>query len=406
MTKLSLEEKWKKTLETLNEKQRRYYLAYEAKTLGAGNITRISKATGISRETIHVGIREIENNTMLMGTRMRKTGGGRKRILTKDTTLLEDLDILLDPKDVKGDPMTHIKWTSKSIAHLTKGLQKLGHTVKETTLYMIMRSKHYSMRGNRKDDEGKSSEDRDYQFRQINKKCEEFKQANNPILSIDCKKKEKLGNFKNNGREWKKQGKQYDKKVNTYDFWNMVKGVVSPYGIYDVLRKHGFVNVGIDHDTAAFAVASLKKWWENFGIIYYSHATGILITADGGGSNGSRNRLFKRELQRLVNQIQIPITVAHFPPATSKWNMIEHKLFSYISINWRAVPLTSLAVVLKLISHTTTKSGLSVTAMPDMNNYPTGIKISDKEFNSLNIHKEEIHGEWNYTIAPQSIPTV
>jgi hypothetical protein len=406
MRQLPVEEKWNRTLENLNEKQRRYYLAYEAKALGYGSVSRISKATGISRETIHVGIREVEQDKLLEGARVRRPGGGRKKITAADTTLLADLDTLFKPEDIKGNPMSYVKWTSKSVAHLVAGLQRMGHRIKDTALYTLMQTRHFSMRGNRKDDEGEAPEDRDYQFRHINRKCEEFAGQNNPVISVDCKKKEKLGNFKNNGREWKKKGKQYDTRVNTYDFWSMVKGVVSPYGIYDVLRKHGFVNVGIDHDTAAFAVASLKKWWENFGRVYYPYATGILITADSGGSNSARTRLFKRELQKLVNEIQIPITVAHYPPATSKWNVIEHQLFSFISINWRAVPLTSLAVVLELISHTTTKSGLTVTAMPDTNKYPTGIKITDEEFNQLNIQREEIHGDWNYTIAPQSIPSV
>ncbi len=406
MTTISLEEKWKRTLAELNEAQRRRYLANEAKVLGHGGISKISQATGISRETIHVGIREVESGVMLHG-RIRQAGGGRKKVVDTDTTLLEDLDTLIvDSNNTKGNPMNFVKWTNKAVAKLVNGLEQMGHTIKQTTVYNILKKEHYSMRGNKKDDEGVSPQDRDYQFRHINSKCEEFAGANNPILSIDCKKKEKLGNFKNNGREWKKKGKQYDTTVNTYDFWSMVKGVVSPYGIYDVLRKHGFVNVGIDHDTAAFAVASIRKWWENFGRIYYPYATAILITADGGGSNGVRNRLFKRELQTFVNEIGIPITIAHFPPATSKWNVIEHQLFSFISINWRAIPLTSLAVVLELISHTTTKSGLTVTAMPDMNKYPTRIKVSDQEFNQLNLKREQIHGEWNYSIAPQNTPSV
>lgn len=407
MTSITLEEKWNKTLVDLNECQKRRYLAQEAKTLGRGGVSRISRATGISRETIHVGIREVEANISMPKGRARRKGGGRKKIIDTDQDLLTDLDkLLIEEKQTKGNPMNFVKWTNKAVDKLVTGLQQLGHKIKNTALYNLMKKDHYSMRGNRKDLEGVSPPDRDYQFRHINKKCEEFEAANNPIISIDCKKKEKLGNFKNNGREWKKQGKSYDTRVNTYDFWSLAKGVINPYGIYDMLRKHGFVNVGIDHDTAAFAVSSIKKWWNNFGRVYYPYATAILITADGGGSNGVKNRLFKRELQKLVDEIGIPITVAHFPPATSKWNIIEHQLFSYISINWRAAPLTSLAVVLELISHTTTKSGLTVTAMPDTNKYPTGIKVSNDEFNQLNIQKEEYRGEWNYTIAPQHTPIV
>jgi hypothetical protein len=402
MTTLSLEEKWNNTLTDLNEAQRRRYLANEAKVLGQGGISRISRATGISRETIHVGIREVESNVTIPEGRVRQIGGGRKKIVDNDATLLKDLDALIvENTAIKGNPMNFVKWTNKAVAKLVEGLQKTGHHIKNTAVYNILKKDQYSMRGNKKDDEGQSPEDRDYQFRHINNKCEAFEREGNPIISIDCKKKEKLGNFKNNGREWKKKGKQYDTKVNAYDFWNMAKGVVAPYGIYDVLRKHGFVNVGITHETAAFAVASIRKWWENFGRTYYPYATGILITADSGGSNAARNRLFKRELQKVVNQIGIPITVAHFPPATSKWNIIEHQLFSFISINWRARPLTSLAVVLELISHTTTKSGLTVTAVPDFTTYETGIKITDREFKQLNIIREQIHGDWNYTVAPQ-----
>ncbi len=386
----------------LNEKQWRQYVALEAKR--KGNIARVAKKAGVSKNTIKRGIREIEQgDTYTIGQRIRASGGGRKKIVDTDRTLLADLDKLID---TKGNPMTFVKWTTKSVAHLVHGLSKLGHTIKDTALHRLLHANHYSLRANRKDDEGVSHPDRDLQFEHINTTCSRFERSGNPILSIDCKKKEKLGNFKNNGREWRKQGKENDTRVNTYDFWNMVKGVVAPYGIYDVLKKQGFVNVGIDHDTAAFAVASLRKWWETYGKKVYTKATGILITADSGGSNAARNRLFKRELQKLVNAIDIPITLCHYPPATSKWNVIEHQLFSFISINWRAVPLTSLAVVLELINHTTTKSGLTVTALADTNSYPTGIRINDKEFNQLNIQRDSFHGEWNYTIAPQKVPTV
>ncbi|NJD54743.1 MAG: ISAzo13 family transposase, partial [Candidatus Methanoperedens sp.] len=234
------------------------------------------------------------------------------------------------------------------------------------------------------------------------KQCELFEKAGNPIISVDCKKKEQIGKFKNNGKEWTKQGKENEVQVNAYDFRSLAEGLAIPYGIYDRLKKQGFVNVGINHDTAAFAVESIRRWWKEYGNIQYPHATGILITADGGGSNGVRNRLFKRELQRLVNEICLPITLAHYPPATSKWNVIEHQLFSYISINWRAKPLTSLAVILELISHTTTASGLTVSAMADNNHYETGLKVTDEEIEKLNIMRNEFHGEWNYTIKPQS----
>jgi transposase len=387
----------------LNEKQRRLYGATEALRLGYGGISKVKKETGISRVTITRGIEELERG-IIPTSRIRKVGGGRKKITDSDATLLVDLEKLIT--DTRGNPMNFVKWTTKSIVHVREGLEKMGHRIKDTAVFKLLKEQHYSLRGNKKDDEGKSHEDRDAQFQHINTQCEEFETAGNPILSIDCKKKEKLGNFKNNGREWKKEGREHDTKVNTYDFWSMVEGVVAPYGIYDVLQKYGFVNVGIDHDTGAFAVESLRKWWHAYGKKHYDKATGILITADSGGSNAARNRLFKRELQKLVNEITIPITLCHYPPATSKWNVIEHQLFSFISINWRAVPLTSLAVVLELISHTTTKSGLTVTAMADVNTYPTKIKIRDKEFKQLTIQRNEFHGEWNYTIAPQVSLTV
>lgn len=400
---MTTQEQYQVLHEQLNERQWRLYLATEAKKIGYGGISHVAQVSGSDWKTIKRGTEELQEKVSIPEDRVRKSGGGRKKIRDTDQRLLTDLDILLvEEKQTKGNPMNFVKWTNKAVAKLAKGLQGLGHTIKTTALYNLMKQEHYSMRGNRKDDEGTSTSDRDWQFRHINRKCEAFAQANNPIISIDCKKKEKLGNFKNNGKEWKKKGKASDTRVNTYDFWSLAKGVVNPYGIYDVLRKHGFVNVGIDHDTAAFAVSSIKKWWDNFGSVYYPYATAILITADGGGSNGVRNRLFKRELQKLVNEIGIPITVAHFPPATSKWNVIEHQLFSYISINWRAKPLTSLAVVLELLSHTTTKSGLTVTAMPDTNKYPTKIKVSDDEFNQINIQRESYRGEWNYTIASQN----
>jgi hypothetical protein len=273
-------------------------------------------------------------------------------------------------------------------------------------VYYLLIEEGYSLKPNKKNIEGEPHPDRAAQFDHINEVCKTFEQSHNPIISIDCKKKEQIGNFKNNGREWIKKGPkgqetEGETQVNAYDFRSLSEGLASPYGIYDVLKKQGFVNVGVDHDTAQFSVESIRRWWQANGQKEYRDATGILITADGGGSNGVRNRLFKSELQKLVNEIKVPITLAHFPRAMSKWNVIEHQLFSYISINWRAKPLTSLAVILELISHTTTKSGLTVTAMADTNKYQTGIKISNKEFNALNIKKDDFHGDWNYVISPQ-----
>lgn len=382
-----------------NEKQWRMYVALEAKKFGNGGISKVSRLARVSRTTIRKGVNEIEGkDTYRPGDRIRKLGGGRKRLIDTDKTLINDLERTLFPK---GDPMTRLLYTSKSVANTKKTLWEMGHTIADTTIRNILLSLHYSLKPNKKNIEGKSHPDREQQFQHINFECKRFEEQGNPILSIDCKKKEQIGTFKNNGKEWTKKGKGNEKQVNAYDFRSLAEGLAIPYGIYDRLQKQGFINVGIDHDTAMFAVESLRRWWRKQGGILYSKATGVLITADGGGSNGVRNRLWKKALQKFVNEIHIPITLCHFPPATSKWNVIEHQLFSFISINWRAKPLISLAVILELISHTTTKSGLTVTAMADTNAYKTGIKVSDKEMKQLNIQRDDFHGEWNYTISPQ-----
>jgi len=400
MLKVSLRSQYQQMKQSLNEKQWRQYLALEVKR--KGNITAVAKRARVSKNTIKRGIREVESgNVYVPGERIRAQGGGRKKITDTDQSLLSDLDTLIS---TKGDPMTFVKYTTKSVAHLREGLERMGHSIQKTALYDVLCSLQYSLKANKKNIEGVSHPDRDVQFQHINTQCELFEKAGNPIISVDCKKKEQIGNFKNNGKEWTRKGKENEIQVSAYDFRSLAEGLAIPYGIYDKLKKQGFVNVGIDHDTAAFAVESIRRWWKEYGNIQYPHATGILITADGGGSNGVRNRLFKRELQRLVNEICIPITLAHYPPATSKWNVIEHQLFSFISINWRAKPLTSLAVILELISHSTTASGLTVLAMADSSHYETGIKVTDEEMENLNIIRNEFHGEWNYTMNPQSAP--
>jgi transposase len=384
-------------LENLNERERRLYLASEALRLGYGGITQVHNTTKVSRITITRGIKELKAQTKPDG-RIRASGGGRKDIQTTQKGIKEALLALVD---TKGDPMRAIVWTSKSINKITAKLQEQGFKVSNYTVYYLLREEGYSLRANKKNIEGMPHPDRDAQFEHINKQCETFKLAGNPILSIDCKKKEMIGNFKNNGKEWTAKGKENEVQVLAYDFHSLASGLAVPYGIFDVLANKGFVNVGIDHDTASFSVESIRRWWNEDGKYLYANATGILLTADGGGSNGVRNRLFKHELQKLVNEIKVPITLCHFPRAMSKWNVIEHQLFSFISINWRAQPLTTLAVVLELISNTTTKSGLKVKAVPDMNTYKTGIKVTNEEFNNLNIVRESFHGEWNYTIFPQ-----
>ena len=386
-------------LENLNERDRRLYVASEALRFGYGGISKVYKLSGVSRVTIAKGVNELRAGKKPDG-RVRKVGGGRKKIDVTQPGIRQTLVSLLD---TKGDPMRSVLWTTQAVDKLTEQLNKRGYTVSNYTVYYLLREEGYSLKPNKKNIEGVPHPDRDKQFQHINSMCKIFEENRSPIISIDCKKKEQIGNFKNNGREWTKSGKENETQVNAYDFRSLADGLAVPYGIFDVLKKRGFVNVGIDHDTASFAVESIRRWWINGGRTSYPNATGILITADGGGSNGVKNRLFKKELQRLVNEIHIPITLCHFPRAMSKWNVIEHKLFSFISINWRAKPLTSLAVILELISHTTTKSGLTVTAMADTNKYQIGIKITDKEFKSLNIQPDSFHGEWNYTISPQVV---
>jgi hypothetical protein len=295
--------------------------------------------------------------------------------------------------------MSLLKWTCKSVAHLKEALQAMGHTIADTALRDVLLSLGYRLAANKKNIEGNSHQDRDAQFAQIKARCEQFEQEGNSIISVDCKKKELIGTFKNNGREWQAKGEQTN--VNVYDFLSLASGKAIPYGVYDLVHNRGFVNVGIDHDTAEFAVESIRRWWQQSGKALFPQQQELLITADGGGSNGVRNRLWKKKLQELANEEHLTITVAHYPPATSKWNKIEHRLFSFISINWRAKPLTSLEVVLELISHTTTREGLMVTAVKDSQTYPIGLKVTDDDLATLNLFREPVHGEWNYTIKPQ-----
>jgi transposase len=397
MMQIDRREKYQQMRPLLNEKQWRHYLALEAKE--RGSVRLVAQEAGVSPTTIRRGVREVEaGQGYTPGDRQREKGGGRKKESEKDATLLSDLEGLLEPK---GDPMSLLKWTSKSVAHLKEALQAMGHTIADTALRDVLLSLGYSLRANKKNIEGNSHEDRDAQFAHINEECKQFEQQGNPIISVDCKKKELLGNFKNNGAEWQAKGEQ--NSVNVYDFLSLADGKAIPYGVYDLVHNRGFVNVGIDHDTAEFAVESIRRWWQQQGKALYPAKSELLITADGGGSNGVRNRLWKKKLQDLANEEHLTITVAHYPPATSKWNQIEHRLFSFISINWRAKPLTSLEVVLELISHTTTNEGLTVTAVRDSQTYPTGLKVTDEELAALNLFRDPFHGEWNYTIKPQEL---
>jgi transposase len=380
----------------LNEKQWRQFLALEAQE--RGSVLAVALEAGVSKNTVRRGLEEIERGDLYTpGTRQRNKGAGRKKKESQDETLITDLEGLLDPK---GDPMSLIRWTTKSMAHLKQGLQALGHQVGESTIRRVLQTLGYSLRSNKKNIEGSSHPDRDGQFVHIKEQCQAFEEQGNPIISVDCKKKELLGNFKNNGREWQAAGE--DTVVNVYDFLSLADGKAIPYGVYDLVHNRGFVNVGVDHDTAEFAVESIRRWWQQSGKELYPGKKHVLITADGGGSNGARNRLWKKKLQELANEEQLSIAVAHYPPATSKWNKIEHRLFSFISINWRAKPLTSLEVVLELLSHTSTQQGLTVTALKDSTIYPTGLKVTDEELAALNLVRDAFHGEWNYTIRPQS----
>jgi len=395
MEKVSHEQAYQQMRTLLNEKQWRQYLAVEAKQ--RGSVSQVAREAGVSQNTVKRGLKELEaGESYQPGERIRKAGGGKKKLVETDATLLADLEQELDPK---GDPMSLVQWTSKSLAHLVEALTAKGHHIKKSALAELLHDLGVSLHANKKTIEGSSHADRDAQFAHINATCKAFEQKGHPMISVDCKKKELLGNFKNHGREWHAKGE--DTCVNVYDFLSLADGKAVPYGIYDLVHKRGFVNVGIDHDTAEFAVESIRRWWQSSGKALYPGKKALLITADGGGSNGARNRLWKKKLQELANEEQLMITVAHYPPATSKWNKIEHRLFAFISINWRAKPLTSLEVVLELISHTTTKEGLAVTAVKDSNTYPTGIKVSDNELAALNLSRDPFHGEWNYTIKPQ-----
>lgn len=378
----------------LNEHQWRIFLGTEAQKPGS-SIKGVVRLSGSGRNTVRRGIREVHCEPLPNG-RIRAVGGGRKKIIHTDVALLSDLEDLIDPK---GDPMSLVRWTTKSLAQLTDALVEKGHGIKKSALALLLNVQGYSLKANKKNIEGVSHPDRDLQFQHIKKTCDAFERAGNPVISVDCKKKELIGNFKNNGREWSPRGS--DTVVNVYDFQSLADGKAAPYGVYDVVQNTGFVNVGTDHDTASFAVESIRRWWRDVGKILYPHKKELLITSDGGGSNGVRNRLWKKELQQLANETELSISVTHLPPATSKWNKIEHRLFSYISINWRGKPLTSLETVVELISATTTAQGLTVQAVVDTNTYPIGIKVSDEDMASLAIERDTFHGEWNYTIRPQ-----
>jgi len=383
----------------LDERARRLVAASEALALGWGGITAVSRATGLSRKAIRRGIADLQAAPPATAGpgRVRRPGGGRKKTVEKDPTLRHDLEALVDP-GTRGDPQSPLRWTCKSVRKLAAELRERGHQVSHQLVAELLREAGYSLQGNRKTREGGAHPDRDAQFAHISATAEAYLAAGDPVISVDAKKKELVGDFKNGGRAWRPQGQP--EEVRVYDFVIPELGRATPYGVYDLAANAGWVNVGIDHDTAAFAVESIRRWWTQAGQARYPQAQRLLITADGGGSNGSRVRLWKRELQRLADETGVAITVCHFPPGTSKWNKIEHRLFAFISQNWRGQPLISYAVILNLIAATSTTTGLTVASYLDTNTYPPGLKVTDEEMNALHLRRDAFHGEWNYTILP------
>ncbi len=382
----------------LNERTRRAVAAAEALAIGRGGISTVSRATGVSRQAIRQGIKELQEQPRTNEGRIRSIGGGRKKTEEKEPSLREDLERLVEPV-TRGDPESPLRWTCKSVRKLAEELQRMGHHISYQVVSELLHDLGYSLQANRKTREGGDHPDRDTQFEHINAEAKAFLAREEPVISVDAKKKELIGDFKNGGREWRPQGDP--EQVRVYDFPIPELGRATPYGVYDQGRNAGWVNVGIDHYTAAFAVESIRRWWDAVGRQQYPGAKRLLITADGGGSNGSRVRLWKWELQQFADETGLAITLCHLPPGTSKWNKIEHRLFAWISQNWRGKPLTSYAVILKLIAATTTKAGLTVQCQLDTNSYPSGRKVSDEEMATLSIQPAAFHGNWNYTILPR-----
>ena len=383
----------------LNERTRRLAAAAEAAAIGRRGISLVSRATGVSRRAIRSGLAQLRSPETSGGDRIRRMGGGRRKTTVIDATLKSDLERLIDPL-TRGDPESPLRWTCKSLRKLAEELQGMGHATSRRMVGELLHGLGYSLQANRKAFEGKSHSDRNAQFEHINAKVQAALKAGEPVISVDAKKKELVGDFKNAGREWQPEGQP--ELVRIYDFLIPELGRDTPYGIYDLARNSGWINVGTDHDTAAFAVASIRRWWYSMGKANYPRAQRLLITADGGGSNGSRVRLWKVELQRLADETGLEIEVCHFPPGTSKWNQIEHRLFSFISQNWRGKPLVSHEAIVNLIAATTTKTGLKITCELDQNPYPLGIKVSKKEMEEINLRRDAFHGEWNYTISPRT----
>ena len=390
----------------LDERMRRLVAAAESAAIGYGGVSAVARATGVSRRAISEGIKELSRQkaprqARSAEVRIRRKGGGRKKTIDKDPTLLEDLDRLVDPA-TRGDPESPLRWTCKSVRKLAEQLRQQGHAVSHQTVAELLHAMDYSLQANQKTLEGSRHADRDQQFEYINRKARRYLRQGEPVISVDTKKKELVGDFKNAGREWQPKSQPQQVRVHDFAIREAGKGKVAPYGVYDLGRNEGWVSVGVDHDTAAFAVESIRRWWRWMGRPSYPQARQLLITADSGGSNGARVRLWKWELQQLADETGLTISVAYFPPGTSKWNKIEHRLFSFISQNWRGKPLTSHEIIINLIAATTTTTGLAVKSKLDSNIYPAGVKVSDQQMAQLKLRRDRFHGDWNYKLLPES----
>jgi hypothetical protein len=401
-TTAQLREKYERLGPVLNERQRRLWAATEALALGRAGISRVAEATGLSRPTVRAGIRELhhqerEPDQALEPQRVRRPGGGRPPLTATDPTLLRDLERLIDPV-TRGDPRSPLRWTCKSTAKLAAALRTQGHTVSARKVAQLLHDLDYRLQAPRKKREGKQHPDRDAQFQYIATRIAAFQRRGQPVVSVDTKKKELVGDFQQKGQEWRPayQGEA----VRVHDFPDPALGKAIPYGVYDVTQDIGWVSVGIDHDTAESAVAALRQWWQRLGQATYPRARELLVVADGGGSNGSRNRLWKWALQQFADATGLRVTVCHYPPGTSKWNKIEHRLFCHITQNWRGRPLVSLQVIVSLIGTTKTATGLTVQAALDTNTYPVGVKVTEEQYATIHLHRADFHGDWNYTITP------
>lgn len=384
----------------MDERGRRQWAAAEARELGRGGVTAVARATGLSRTTITAGLRELDlpaKQRAVEAQRVRRPGGGRKPLTERDPALLAALESLIEPV-TRGDPESPLRWTCKSTRRLAQELTRQRHPIGVNTVAGLLKGAGYSLQANRKTREGGSHPDRDAQFQYLNAQVRRGLERGQPVISVDTKKKELVGDFRNGGREWRPRGEP--EPVRVHDFMDKTLGKAIPYGVYDILHNQGWVSVGIDHDTARFAVNSIRRWWEKMGRRRFPGAKELLITADGGGSNGSRSRLWKLCLQELADELRLPLRVCHFPPGTSKWNKIEHRLFSFITQNWRGRPLVSHQTIVNLIASTTTRAGLTVKAALDANRYETAVKVSDEELARVRLTPHEFHGDWNYTIMP------